>query len=44
MGNFLLSGVVMIKIWWRVLLGGTIKIEQIQFFNSEMYFPVILTP
>ena len=44
MGNFLLSGVVMIKTYGRGLLGGISKNEQIQFFDSQMYFPIILTP
>ena len=44
MGNFLLPEVVMIKTWLRVLLVGMCKNEQIQFFDSQMYFSVILTP
>ena len=42
MGNFLLPEVVMIKTWGRVLLGGMSK--QVQFFGSQVYFPVTLTP
>ena len=42
--NFLPPGVVMIKTWGRVLLEGMSKNEQIQFCDSQMYFPVILTP
>ena len=34
----------MLRTWVRVLLGGTSKIEQIQLFNSQIYFPVILKP
>ena len=41
MGNLLVTGVMMIKTWGRVLLGGS---NQIQFFDSQMYFLVILTP
>ena len=44
MGNFLLPGVAIIRIWGRVLLGDMSKNKQIQLFNSQMYFPVILTP
>ena len=43
MGNFLLPGVVMIRTWGRVLHGGMSKNEQIQFSDSQMYFPVILS-
>ena len=43
MGNFRLSRVV-IRIWGRVLLEGTSKNKQIQLFNSQMYFLVILSP
>ena len=42
MGNFLLSAVVMIKTWERVLPEAISK--QILFFDSQMYFQVILTP
>ena len=35
---------VMIKTWGRVLLGDMSKTEQIQFFDLQMYLPVILTP
>ena len=44
MVNFLLLGVVKIKTWGRALFGGMSKNQQIQFFDSQMYFPVILTP
>ena len=44
MGDFLLPGAVMIKTWGRALHGGMGKNEQIQFYGSQMYFPVILTP
>ena len=33
----------MIRAWGNVLLGAMSKNEQIQFFDSQMYFPVILT-
>ena len=36
-GQFLSAWRIMIKIWGRVLLGGMIKNEQIQFFDSQMY-------
>ena len=42
MGNFFLPVVVMIKNWGRVLLGG-MSIGGIQFLDSQIYFPVILT-
>ena len=44
MCDFLLPGVVMIRTWGRALLEGMSKNEQIQFFDSQMYSPVILTP
>ena len=44
MGNFLLPGVVMIRIWGSLLLGDLSKNEQIQFFDLQVHFPVILTP
>ena len=44
MGNFLLPGIIMIRTWWIVLLGGINKHEQIQIFDLQIYFPVILTP
>ena len=37
----------MIKAWGKVLLGGMSKNEQVQVltgFDSQKYFPVILTP
>ena len=43
-GKLLLRGFVMIKIWRKVLLECMSKNYQIQFFDSQMYFPVILTP
>ena len=44
MGNFLLPGVIMIRTWERVLLGGMNKHEQIQFVDVHMYFPAVLAP
>ena len=41
MGNFVLPGVVMIKTWLGVLLDNVSKNEQIQFFDSQVYFPVM---
>ena len=41
-GNFLLPGEV-IRTWGRILLGGMSENEQIQFFDSQIYFPVTLT-
>ena len=41
-GDFLLSGVVMIKTWERVFLGGMCKNEQIHFLDSKIYFTVTL--
>ena len=43
MVNFLLHGVVMIRTWGRFLLRDINKNEQIQFFDSQMHFPVIVT-
>ena len=43
-GNFLLPGVVMIRIWGIVLLEDMSKNEQIQFFFIQINFPVIVTP
>ena len=43
-GKFRSSSGEMIKTWMRVLLGGMSKKDQIQIFNSQMYFPVFLTP
>ena len=37
-GQFRSAWRIMIKTWGRVLLGGMIKNEQIQFFDSQMYF------
>ena len=34
----------MIKTWGSVLLEGISKNKQTQFFDSQIYFPVILTP
>ena len=34
MGNFFLPGMMMIKTWRRVLLGGMSKNEQIHFFDN----------
>ena len=34
---------VMIRAWGKVLLRAMSKNEQIQFFDSQIYFPVILT-
>ena len=36
-GQFSSAGRIMIKTWGRVLLGGMIKNEQIQFLDSQMY-------
>ena len=36
-GQFQSAWRIMIKTWGRVLLGGMIKNEQIQFFDSQMY-------
>ena len=36
-GQFPSAWRIMIKTWRRVLLGGMIKNEQIQFFDSQMY-------
>ena len=36
-GQFPFAWGIMIKTWRRVLLGGMSKIEQIQFFDSQMY-------
>ena len=36
-GQFLSAWGIMIKTWGRVLLGGMVKKEQIQFFDSQMY-------
>ena len=36
-GQFLSAWGIMIKTWGGVLLGGMSKIEQIQFFDSQMY-------
>ena len=44
MGNFLLHGMVMIRIYERFLLGDISKNEQIQFSGLQMQFPVIVTP
>ena len=44
MVNFLLPGVVMIRTWGRFLLRYISKNEKIQLFDSQMHFPVILTP
>ena len=44
MVNFLQPAVVMIRIWERFLLRDISKNEQIQLFDSQMHFPVILTP
>ena len=45
-GDFFLSGLAMIRNWGRGggLRGNMTKNEQIQFFDSQMYFPVTLTP
>ena len=42
-GQFPSAWGVMIKTWGRVFLGGMSKNEQIQFFDSQMYLPVIIT-
>ena len=34
----------MIKAWGRILLGDMIKNEQIQFFDSQVHVPIMLTP
>ena len=44
MSNFLLPGVIMLRTWGRILLEDIIKNEHIQFFDSQMHFPVILLP
>ena len=42
--NFLMPGVIMIRTWRRILLGDMSENKQIKFFDSQMYFPLILTP
>ena len=44
MGNFHTPGVVITRVWGRILFGNMSKNKHIQLFNSQMYFPVILTP
>ena len=44
MVNFFLPGVVLIRTWGKFLLRDIRKNEQIQVFDSQIYFRVILTP
>ena len=44
MSNFLDPGVVMTKNGGIILLGDMSKVKEIQFFLTQMHFPVILIP
>ena len=43
-GNGKVPGVVMIRTWGKFLLSDISENEQIQLFDLQMHFPVILTP
>ena len=43
-GKFCFSWMLMIKAWGRVLFGDMSKNEQIQIIDSQIHFPVIVTP